>query len=186
MSHRFLAALVALTLAPAAALAEPAGWDDSTGCSGSGCHGNAGDAIVSIAGPPTLMFGETARYTITFAPQMLVGAGIAAELLGTGGTIAVVDTTTSKILNSAVTHKKRNAGVYSYDVDVTAPNSAAVLTLQAAMLAYNDANGANGDVWNKTSTDITVQAPEPAQLLLAAVGALVLAPFGAARSRRGA
>jgi hypothetical protein len=184
MSRGFLAVLVALTLSPLAALAYPDGWDDSSKCSGSGCHGNAGDAAVDIAGPATLMMGETATYTISFTPQILVGTGISAELFGSGGTIAVVDSGLTKILGSAVTHKKRNAGVYSYQVDVTAPNSAGVITLQAAMLAYNDANGSGGDVWNKNSTDITVQAPEPGQLLLATVGAVVLAPFGISRSRR--
>jgi hypothetical protein len=186
VSHRFLAALVALTLFPVAALAYPDGWDDSSKCSGSGCHGAAGDAVVDISGPAVLMFGETARYTISFTPQILQGTGISAELFGSGGMISVVDSGLTKIFGSAVTHKQRNGGVYSYEVDVTAPNSAGVITLQAAMLAYNDANGSSGDVWNKTSSDITVQAPEPGQLLLAAVGAVVLAPFGIARSRRSA
>jgi hypothetical protein len=186
MSHRFLAVLFAIALAPAAGLAEPTGWDDSSGCGGGGCHGNAGDVAVLIDGPATLMPGETARYMISFTPEILVGAGIAAEVFGTGSSIAVVDGATTKLFHGAVTHKKRNDGIYTYEVDVTAPGSAGIITLQAAMLAYNDAGGANGDSWNTNSAEITVEAPEPAQLLLATVGALVLAPFGVSRSRRGA
>lgn len=182
MSHRILVALVALVL-PTAALALPDGWDDSTGCGGGSCHGPAGDAVVEISGPTTLMLGETARYTISFSPQILIGTGIAAELVG-GGMIAVVDAGTSKLLGGAVTHKGLNANVYSYEVDVTAPDAPATISLQAAMLAYNDGNGPDGDVWNATSSDITVEAPEPAQLQLAAAGVLVLGGFEIARSRR--
>ena len=183
MSHRCLAALVVLVLAPTSTLALPDGWDDSSGCGGSGCHGAAGDAVVEISGPTTLMLGETARYTISFSPQLLIGTGIAAELVG-GGMLDLVDPGTSQLVGGAVTHKARNAGVYSYEVDVTAPGAPGLISLQGAMLAYNDGNGADGDVWNVASSDITVEAPEPAQLGLALVGTLVLAPFGMARSRR--
>jgi len=108
---------------------------------------------VSVTGPATLGLGESANYTVSIAPT-LVGAGFAAELLG-GGFLTPVSANT-KVKKAAVTHSRRNNGVFSYDVEVTAPQAEGTVTLQTSMLAFNDANGEDGDAWNVGTLEIAV------------------------------
>jgi cysteine-rich repeat protein len=151
-----MSALSAVLLTASVAAGLPEGWNDSAGCTGSGCHDMADPTFaVSLEGPATLGLGESATYTLSVDPT-LVGAGFAAELLG-GGFIGVVSPNT-EVQGSAVTHSRRNDGVFSYEVQVTAPSAPTTLTLQASMLAYNDGNGAGGDTWNVGMLDVDVSA----------------------------
>lgn len=181
LSFSILASVFLLLAVPALAFPDGMGID-STGCSP--CHGGAtGSLVVTITGPDTLTPGEVQNYFVSI-PDTLVGAGIAAELFG-GGSIDAVAAGTQ--LNSGVvSHTMRNDGVYGYDVEVTAPGTAGLITLDAAMLAYNDADGAGGDEWNTASMDITVEAPEPGQVLMVLVGLLPLAARAAQRRRAAA
>jgi len=144
----------AIILLATATQALPEGQEDSSTCTGSGCHGMADPAFgISLTGPATLGLGESANYTLSVDPT-LVGAGFAAELLG-GGFLTPVSPNT-ETQGSAVTHNRRNDGVFSYDVQVTAPPGEGTVTLQASILAYNDGNGADGDTWNLGTLDIDV------------------------------
>ena len=181
MRLSFSILLSALFLCAGPALAFPNGMGiDSNGCSP--CHGGAtGSLMVTVAGPDTLAPGATGAYFVSI-PTTLNGAGVAAEVMG-GGTIDSPDANTQLLGGSIVTHTQRNDGVYGYNLDVTAPVTPGLITLQAALLAYNDANGSDGDMWNTGTLDITVEVPEPAQALMFLAGLLPLAAVAALRRR---
>jgi hypothetical protein len=179
ISFSMMAAALLLVAAPGFGFPDGTGID-STGCSP--CHGGSPDAglVVSITGPATLNTGEVANYVVSIPDMTEMGAGFATELFG-GGSIDAVDTGTH-LVSGVVSHDQPNVGVWSYNVEVTAPVSAGTLTLQAAMLAFDDDGTSAGDIWNTNSMDITVEVPEPTNHLLFAAGILPLA--GAAVLRR--
>jgi len=181
LSLSILASACLLVATPALAFPDGNGID-SGGCSP--CHGGASGAlVVSVTGPDTLAPGATSNYFVSIPPT-LVGAAFAAELAG-GGTLDAVAAGT-QLGGGIVSHSMRNDGVYGYDVEVTAPVTEGLVTLDVAMLAYNDADGAGGDEWSTGSLDITVEVPEPGQALMLLVGLLPLAAGVALRRRAAA
>ena len=176
-SFSMLAAALLLVGAPTLGFPNGEGID-SDGCSP--CHGSAtGTLVVTITGPDTLAPNEVGDYFVSI-PATLVGAGVAAEVLD-GGSIAPLDAGTQLVSGSIVSHTQRNDGVYGYNVEVTAPGTEGLVTLQAALLAYNDANGSDGDLWNVGTLEIVV--PEPSNPLLFLAGLLPLAGSTALRRR---
>jgi hypothetical protein len=173
-----LASACLLLAVPALAFPDGNGID-SSGCSP--CHAGAtGSLVVTVTGPASLAPGASQNYFVSIPPT-LVGAGLAVELAGGGALDAVAAGT--QVNGGIVSHTMRNDGVYGYDVEVTAPVTEGLITLDVAILAYDDANGADGDEWNTGTMDITVEVPEPGQALMVLVGLLPLAARVAQRRR---
>lgn len=169
-------------------------------CSGNGnaCHSQFGpsdEVFVTIDGPDSLAFGETATYTVSIheaVPGALTsqqGAGINVSLF-VGGLYSVLDEAAlvddnTQILSQGgatdLTHLANanqsgpptgSVGDFSYDFRVSGPESETTLTVMAALNAFDQSFTNSGDKWNRAELEITVPEPALAWQTCAALAAL--------------
>jgi len=129
------------------------------------CHGGGGVApAVEISGPSTVAPGATANYTLTITggPAVVGGFNIST---GDGlGTLTPGDSD-SQALNGEITHsapKPFSGDMVTFDFEWTAPAETGAVTMYAAGLSANGANGNSGDAVGTTTFEVTVAQANPA------------------------
>jgi len=132
----------------------------TSGCGG--CHGpNATvDVIVAIAGPDTVIKGQSAQYTLTITRASKTGAGM--DIATRRGTLSPVSSNIH-LSNGELTHNNNIAmtnGTVSVTFSYTAPVTAGFDTIWATGNATNSNGGTSGDDWNwAPSKRIIVREP---------------------------
>ncbi len=134
--RRLCVVAVALLAGSMLAGAYPSGISGRTqknttaGCGGGSCHGSGASSsvTVSIAGPETVLVGQTASYTITVTGSTGSNGGV--DIAAFSGTLAPASSTL-KLLNGDVVHKQRVSSPFTYAVTYTAPATAGTDTIYA-------------------------------------------------------
>lgn len=180
-----LVALLFAVLVPLAVQASSNGVARN-GCSSGACHAKKASASVgvSVSGPAELAVGDTAIYTLTVVdPGSFAGGGFSVTA-NSGASVSVVDSNTVQV-NGNVSHLGANAGVWSYNFNVTAPGVVgASINITFAGLAFDgDGSATTADLWNTGSYVVSVisAVPEPATGLLVSLGIGMLAVAGRRR-----
>lgn len=131
------------------------------GCGGGFCHGGAANnaTAITLGGPITLAAGATGNYSVGVQNAAQVNAGFNAAIVNNqgnpSGTFSNAGTDV-KFENNQATHVQEQALAANFTFSWTAPNAHGLYTFRAAANAVNNANGANGDVWNVASVQVTV------------------------------
>lgn len=122
------------------------------------CHGNdpTSTVNVSISGPQILSPGAKGTYSLTITGGPLVRAGT--NIAVSSGTLNVVPGSGLQKIGDELTHtspKAPQAGVVSFDFELTAPNTPGVVTLYANGNSVNFNGSSGGDAWNY-ATNFTI------------------------------
>ncbi len=124
------------------------------------CHSGGTAPTVTLSGPPSLAFGQTATYSIdivTGASSHKVGFDIATDQ----GALAVVNQTNESWLNSGeITHTKNWAQGKEVRVmfNLTAPSTTGILTLYGTALNSDGVDDPSGDAAAAATLQVEVSA----------------------------
>ena len=162
MRRQFLATLFAFGVALSAGNASAhsvgvsgASGKQSAASTCNSCHSGGTAPTLALTGPLTLAVGQSGTYTFDVTTnQVTTGMNAAAT---TGVTMAAGTNTT--LLNGEVTHPSPVApsgGKATYTFAITAPATPQSITIYAAGLAANGANGSLGDLDATTTLVVTI------------------------------
>lgn len=131
------------------------------GCGGFGCHGGAANnaTALTLGGPTTLAAGSTGNYSVGVQNAAQVNAGFNAAFTSTQGNPSGTFSNAGndvRFESSQATHSQEQALAANFTFSWTAPAAHGVYTFRAAANAVNNANGANGDIWNVANVQVTV------------------------------
>jgi hypothetical protein len=120
----------------------------ASGCGG--CHGSNAtvDVIVAIAGPDTVIKGQTSQYTLTITRASKTGAGM--DIATRRGTLSPVSSNIH-LSNGELTHNNNipmTNGSVSVTFGYTAPATPGFDTIWATGNATNSNGNTSGDDWN--------------------------------------
>ncbi len=182
-------------LIPVVAVASPTGISGFSGkTSGStcgSCHTGGAAPTVMLAGPGTLVVGQTGNYTVTVAGGPGTNAGFDAALGGVNSGQAVFTPGAgSKLLNGEVVQSAAKAfagGNATFTFAVKAPATAGVFTLTVAGLSGNGQTDASGDGTGTASlnVDVTLTAGAPPTTVLPADGGTAAPDAGTVKADAG-
>lgn len=163
-------------LIPVVAVASPNGISGfsgkTSGSTCSSCHTGGAAPTVMLAGPNTLIAGQTGNYTVTIAGGAGTNAGFDAALGGANSGQAVFTPGAgAKLLNGEVVQSAAKAfagGNATFTFAVKAPATAGVFTLSVAGLSGNGQTAASGDGTGTASlnVDVTLTAGAPPTTVL--------------------
>jgi hypothetical protein len=125
------------------------------------CHGPTPfeNVFVQINGPDTLVYNQSASYTVTVSGGPLSAAGT--NIAASTGLLTTAGTGLQKI-GDELTHtspKSPSSGVVTFSFNYTAPSVTSTITLYANGNSVNLSGGNEGDQWNFASNKTVVVLP---------------------------